>query len=98
MVLSVVNQDSGMAPDDPLMRTLPFMMYIMFYVSPKEGATRESIRRGMEMWSYSMNNVTEEAAERGLRISQLPKIIEARKQMIKLAMSPNHPSYKNLRK
>jgi 2-hydroxy-6-oxo-6-(2'-carboxyphenyl)-hexa-2,4-dienoate hydrolase len=93
MVKSVVCQDCGMAPTDPLGRSMPFMMYIMYYVNPREGATHESVKRGTEMWSYTMNNVTDQAAQRSLKISALPKMVEARNQMIKHSMSPAHPSF-----
>jgi 2-hydroxy-6-oxo-6-(2'-carboxyphenyl)-hexa-2,4-dienoate hydrolase len=97
MVKSAVCQDCGVAPDDPLLRTMPFMMYIMFYVNPPDGPTPESIRRGSELWSYSMNNITEERVRAGIKIASLPKIVEARNQMIKHNMSPAHPSYVALR-
>jgi 2-hydroxy-6-oxo-6-(2'-carboxyphenyl)-hexa-2,4-dienoate hydrolase len=98
IVKSVVNMDSGIAPEDPLARSMPFMMYIMFYVNPPEGATPESLHRSSEMWSYSMNNITDKKVQGSYRIMRLPKIIEARKQMIKYNMSPAHPSFKALRK
>jgi 2-hydroxy-6-oxo-6-(2'-carboxyphenyl)-hexa-2,4-dienoate hydrolase len=97
MVKSLVCMDCGMVPPSPSSWTLPFFMYIMFFVDPPEGATPESIRRGMELWSYSMNNITDESVQRALTVSRLPKRIEARKQMIKYSMSPAHPSFKTLR-
>ena len=93
MVKSLVNMSSAMAPADPQARSMPFMMYYMFFVNPPEGATPESIQRGMEMWSYSMNNITDEKVQRAWRLSRLPKRLEARKQMIKHRMNPAHPSF-----
>jgi 2-hydroxy-6-oxo-6-(2'-carboxyphenyl)-hexa-2,4-dienoate hydrolase len=98
MVKSLVCMDCGMVPPGPSNFTLPFFMYIMFYVDPPEGPTPESIRRGMELWSYSMNNITDEKAKKALTISRLPKRSEAREQMIKHNMSPAHPSFQILRK
>jgi pimeloyl-ACP methyl ester carboxylesterase len=90
--------DCGMAPPGPSSFTLPFFMYVMFYVAPPEGPTPESIRRSMELWSYSMNNITNEKVQKALTISRLPKRNEAREQMIKHNMSPAHPSFQALRK
>jgi 2-hydroxy-6-oxo-6-(2'-carboxyphenyl)-hexa-2,4-dienoate hydrolase len=98
MVKSLVCMDCGMVPPGPSRFTLPFFMYVMFYVEPPEGPTPESIRRGMELWSYSMNNITDEKVQKALTISRFPKRIEAREQMIKHNMSPAHPSFQDLRK
>ena len=57
---------------------MAFYMYISFYVDPPEGPTPESIRRGMEFWSYAQNNITAEKVERDYRLLHLPKMIEAR--------------------
>jgi 2-hydroxy-6-oxonona-2,4-dienedioate hydrolase len=94
---SLVIVDSGMGASDPSSPTMPFMMYIMFYVNPPEGPTRESIRRGLELWSYTKNNITDDAVRRGLTLARLPKMIEARDQMIKHMISPGHPSFLALR-
>jgi 2-hydroxy-6-oxonona-2,4-dienedioate hydrolase len=98
LVKSLVCMDCGMAPPSPSSFTLPFFMYVMFYVDPPEGPNPESIRRSMELWSYSMNNITYEKAQKALTISSLPKRNEARAQMIKHNMSPAHPSFQALRK
>jgi len=98
MVKSLVNMSSVMAPADPKDRSMPFMMYYMFSVNPPEGATPESIRRGMELWSYSMNNITDEKVQRAWKLSHLPKRLEARKQMMKHKMNPAHPSFRALKK
>ena len=98
MVRSLVNMSSVMAPADPKGQSMPFMMYYMFFVNPPEGATPESIRRGMELWSYSMNNITDGKVQRAWKLSRLPKILEARKQMIKHKMNPAHPSFRALKK
>lgn len=69
----------------------------MFYVDPPEGATAESVRRGMELWSYTMNNITDQAVQRSLKLARLSKMVEARNQMIKHNMSPAHPYYQALK-
>jgi 2-hydroxy-6-oxo-6-(2'-carboxyphenyl)-hexa-2,4-dienoate hydrolase len=98
MVKSLVIVDSGTtAPSDPLNRGMPFFLYTTFYVDPPEGTTRESIRRGMELWSYSMNNITREKVQRAFKLSHLPKMIEARKQMKKHRINPAHPTYQTLK-
>jgi len=98
MVKSLVNMDSVMAPDDPLGRSMPFMMYVMFFVNPDEGTSPESIRREMELWSYSMNNITDTKVKDSYTATHLPKRNEARGQMIKHRMNPAHPSFLALKK
>ena len=98
MVKSLVNMDSVMAPDDPLGRSMPFMMYVMFFVNPDEGTSPESIRREMELWSYSMNNITDTKVKDSYTATHLPKRNEARNQMIKHRMNPAHPSFLELKK
>ncbi len=100
LVKSLIVVDSGtMAPSLPSARSMPlFHMYASFYVEPPEGPTLESSRRGIEMWSYSMNNITNEKIERGYKLSQLPKMVDAGKQLRKHSMNPAHPSYRALKK
>ena len=93
MVKSLVVLNSGMAPSGPEDWKMAFYMYISFYVDPPEGPTPESIRRGMEFWSYARNNITTEKVERDYRLLHLPKMIEAREQMKKHYMNPAHPSF-----
>lgn len=93
MVKSLVVLNSGMAPSGPEDWKMAFYMYISFYVDPPVGPTPESIRRGMEFWSYARNNITTEKVERDYRLLHLPKMIEAREQMKKHYMNPAHPSF-----
>ena len=82
MVLSVVNMDSGMAPDEYLMDTIPWMFYMAAFVIPTEGnPTPQSLQKELELWSYSMNNITEEAIQRDYEFTQMPKTIEAKEKM-----------------
>jgi hypothetical protein len=67
-VKSLVVLNSGMAPSGPEDWKMAFYMYISFYVDPPEGPTPESIRRGMEFWSYAQNNITAEKVERDYRL------------------------------
>jgi 2-hydroxy-6-oxo-6-(2'-carboxyphenyl)-hexa-2,4-dienoate hydrolase len=99
MVKSLVIEDSGtIAPSGAPGRSMSFMAYNSSFIDPPGGATIESVRRGAEFWSYSMNNITDEKVEREHRLSQLPKMIEAGKQMGKHSMSPGHPVYRALKK
>jgi len=98
MVKSLVIEDSGtISPSDPTGQGMPFFLYSTFYVNPPEGATLESMRRGMELWSYSMNNITDEKVKRAFTLYRLPKMIEARKQLRKHNMNPAHPSFRALK-
>ena len=97
MVKSLVIVDSGMAPSDPQDWKMTFYMYISFYVDPPEGPTPESIRRGIELWSYALNNITDEKVQRLYRLMHLPKMVEARTQMRKHNMNPAHPSFQALK-
>jgi 2-hydroxy-6-oxo-6-(2'-carboxyphenyl)-hexa-2,4-dienoate hydrolase len=98
MVKSLVNVDGGPSPPDPLARFAPFTMYMIYYLHPPEGPSLESIRRGVELWSYSMNNITDEKLERTHTLSYLPKMIEATKLMTKHRVNPGSPSYLALQK
>ncbi|MBW1854247.1 MAG: alpha/beta hydrolase [Deltaproteobacteria bacterium] len=94
MVLSVVNMDSGMAPDEYLIDTIPWMFYMAAFVIPTKGnPTPESLQKESELWSYSLNNITEEGIQRSYEITQLPKTIEARKKMEEHELNPAHPSW-----
>jgi pimeloyl-ACP methyl ester carboxylesterase len=94
MVLSVVNMDSGMAPDEYLMGVVPWMLYMAAFVIPTKGSpTPESLMKESELWSYSLNNITEEGIQRSYEIIQLPKTIEAKEIMAELELNPAHPSW-----
>jgi 2-hydroxy-6-oxo-6-(2'-carboxyphenyl)-hexa-2,4-dienoate hydrolase len=97
MVKSLVIVDSGMAPSDPQDWKMTFYMYISFYVDPPEGPNPESIRRGIELWSYALNNITDEKVQRLYKLMHLPKMVEARKQMRKHNLNPAHPSFQALK-
>jgi pimeloyl-ACP methyl ester carboxylesterase len=93
MVKSLVNVDGSPAPPDPLARFAAFTMYMIFYLHPPQGPTPESIRRGVELWSYSFNNITDKKVERTHKLSYLPKMIEATKLMTKHGVHPGSPTF-----
>jgi 2-hydroxy-6-oxo-6-(2'-carboxyphenyl)-hexa-2,4-dienoate hydrolase len=97
MVKSLVIVDSGMAPSGPQDWKMTFYMYISFYVDPPGGPNLESVRRGIELWSYAFNNITGEKVQRLYKLMHLPKMVEARKQMRRHNMSPAHPSFQALK-
>ncbi|MCK5513806.1 MAG: alpha/beta hydrolase [Deltaproteobacteria bacterium] len=93
MVKSLVNLDGSPAPPDPLARFAAFTMYMVFYLHPPEGPTPQSIRRGIELWSYSFNNITDKKVEQTYTLSYLPKMIEATKLMTKHGVHPGSPPF-----
>ena len=98
MVLSFVNSDSAMAPDEYLMETIPWMLYMAGFIIPlEENPPLQSIRKGIELWSYSMNNITDEMVQKEYEITQMPKVIEAKEQMGEREMNPAHPSFMALK-
>jgi 2-hydroxy-6-oxo-6-(2'-carboxyphenyl)-hexa-2,4-dienoate hydrolase len=96
LVKSLVNVDGAPSPPDPMARFAAFTMYWIYYLHPPEGPTPESIRRGVELWSYSNNNITEDKVERTHALSYLPKMIEAEKMMVKHSVHPGSPSFLSL--
>jgi 2-hydroxy-6-oxonona-2,4-dienedioate hydrolase len=95
----LINVDTTMiAPlDDPQMRGAKFYMYIAGFLHPKEGATIESLHRGSELYSHTLNNLSEEKAHTTLAISRLPKFIEAAKTINELGLNPLHPDVQAIR-
>lgn len=93
LVKSLVNVDGSPAPRDPLARWAPFFTYMLNFLHPPEGPTLESIRRGIGLWSYSMNNITDEKVEREYMLSYLPKTLDAAELMTKHGVHPGNPSY-----
>jgi pimeloyl-ACP methyl ester carboxylesterase len=69
---------------------------MIYYLHPPEGPTRESIRRGIELWSYSFNNITDKKVEQTYTLSYLPKMIEATKLMTQYGVHPGSPSFHTL--
>ncbi len=74
-----------------------FYMYHQNELHPATGPTRQSIRRGLESFSYTNNNITEQRVERILAISQTQKFREASEKFDELRMSPAHPSFRRLK-
>jgi len=68
MVKSLVNIDGAPAPVDPLRRSMPFFIYTLGFLNPPEGPTIESTRRGFELESYSLNNITDEKVARRFKL------------------------------
>ena len=78
-------------------RGMKFYMYHAGFLHPKDGATIESLLRGSELYSYTLNNLTEEKARRTLAISRLPKFLEAAKTINELGLNPAHPDFRALK-
>jgi pimeloyl-ACP methyl ester carboxylesterase len=98
LVKSLVIVDSGtMAPSDPLDRATAFYVYSIYFLNPPEGPTLESIRRGMEMNAYSLNNLTEEKVRRAYELTYLDKMVEARQQMRSHDMNPGNPTFQAMK-
>ena len=82
-----------MAPGDAFRnQTALYYLYTTMIVHPGDGETAESVRRARELQSYTLNNITQAGAERGLQLTRLPKLAEAETEFQKIKMSPRHPS------
>ncbi|MEC9375990.1 MAG: alpha/beta hydrolase [Pseudomonadota bacterium] len=97
-VRSLIIVDSAMmARAKNVMPTLRFYMYHQNELHPKEGPTPQSIKRGLESFSYTNNNITNQRIERILKISKSEKFQQAKREFNKLQMSPAHPSFRKLK-
>ena len=99
LVTCVVNIDSVMVPDNlELMReALSFIIYTASFVDPPSGPTVHSARRAMAMRYPTGKNITTEKSQRVVNQYQMPKTVEASKYMSALRMTPQHPTFKQLR-
>jgi len=98
LVRSVVIVDSSLAaPADGTKKTENFYGFVARFVHPPEGPTKESLRRDQQIFSHTLNNITDNLITRIHEISQTEKMNEARRQFGKHRMSPAHPSFRLLK-
>ena len=98
LVSSLVIVDSTMmAPASNAEDAIRFYVYLSTRLHPADGETRESIRRGMEFYSYTNNNITDQRVERILEMSRLPKYEKAKQWFNAHWMNPAHPDYRALK-
>jgi pimeloyl-ACP methyl ester carboxylesterase len=76
---------------------LSFIIYTASFVDPPSGPTVHSARRAMAMRYPTGKNITTEKSQRVVDQYQMPKTIEASKYMSALRMTPQHPTFKQLR-
>jgi pimeloyl-ACP methyl ester carboxylesterase len=98
LVASLVIVDSTMvAPAVNVKQATRFYIYMQNDLHPASGETMESIRRGMAMFSFTKNNITEQRVQRILRVSRTAKYAAARDWFQRHRMSPAHPSFRVLK-
>jgi len=98
LVASLTIVDSTMvAPATNAARTVRFYIYHQNELHPAGGETAQSIRRGMESFSYTNNNITDQRVQRILELSKTEKYLAAKEQFAKIRMSPAHPSFRKLK-
>jgi 2-hydroxy-6-oxo-6-(2'-carboxyphenyl)-hexa-2,4-dienoate hydrolase len=97
-VRSLVIVDSTMiAKSANVAEAVRFYLYQQNNLHPKSGPTVQSIRRGMEFFSYTNNFITDQRVERIHAISQTDKFRQARDWFATTRMSPAHPSFRKLK-
>jgi pimeloyl-ACP methyl ester carboxylesterase len=74
-----------------------FYMYHQNELHPASGPTRQSVRRGLESFSYTGNNITEQRIDRILAIADTAKFHNASDAFDRLRMSPAHPTFRKLK-
>lgn len=74
-----------------------FYLYLSQDLHPDSGETLESARRGMELFSWSGNNLTDQRVERLLAMTRQPKYAASKAWFASSAMSPAHPSFRSLK-
>jgi 2-hydroxy-6-oxonona-2,4-dienedioate hydrolase len=99
LVTCVVNVDSVMVPDNlELMReALSFIIYTASFVDPPSGPTVHSTRRAMAMRYPTGRNITADKTQRVVDQYQMTKTVKANKNMSALRMTPQNPTFKQLR-
>jgi pimeloyl-ACP methyl ester carboxylesterase len=98
LIASLILVDGTMvAPPRDAGQAIRFYIYLSTELHPPEGETAESVRRGLEMFSYTKANITDQHVERVLAMSKLPKYAEARRRFAETQMSPAHPSFRALK-
>ncbi|MDP6436093.1 MAG: alpha/beta hydrolase [Gammaproteobacteria bacterium] len=99
LVASLVIVDSTMvAPASNAANAVRFYIWHQNDLHPADGETHESIRRGMQSFSYTNNNITDQRIERILAISRTEKYKQASDWFNANRMSPAHPSFRALKK
>jgi pimeloyl-ACP methyl ester carboxylesterase len=83
------------APSRDAGRAIRFYLYLTESLHPAEGETLESARRGMELFSHTGNNLTEQRVRRLLELTRLPKYAPGREWFERTGMSPAHPSFRS---
>ncbi len=97
-VASLVIVDSTMvALSSNPAQAVRFYLYQQNQLHPATGPTPQSIRRGLEFFSHTNNNITEQRVNRILTIAQTDKYQQAREWFGKSLMSPAHPSFRRLK-
>jgi len=74
-----------------------FYLYLSRDLHPATGETLESVRRGMEFFSYTHNNLTEQRLERIIAMTRQPKYAASVAWFAKSGMSPAHPAFRALK-
>jgi 2-hydroxy-6-oxo-6-(2'-carboxyphenyl)-hexa-2,4-dienoate hydrolase len=98
LVASVVVVDSTMvAPAADASGAVRFYIWHQTGLHPDSGETAESIRRGMESFSFTNNNITDQRIERILTISKSEKYQLASQWFNASRMSPAHPTFRELK-
>jgi 2-hydroxy-6-oxo-6-(2'-carboxyphenyl)-hexa-2,4-dienoate hydrolase len=74
-----------------------FYLYLTQDLHPRDGETLESARRGMELFSYTRNNITAQRVERLLAMTRQDKFAASQAWFAKSGMSPAHPVFRALK-
>lgn len=77
---------------------IKFYLYLTQDLHPKAGETLESVRRGMEFFSYTGNNLTDQRVTRLLAMTRQAKYPVGQDVFAKSGMSPAHPAFRALKK
>jgi 2-hydroxy-6-oxo-6-(2'-carboxyphenyl)-hexa-2,4-dienoate hydrolase len=85
------------APSRDAGSAVRFYMYLSQDLHPPAGETLESARRGMELFSFTRNNLTEQRVERLVAMTRQPKYRQSQEWFAKSGMSPAHPSFRALK-
>jgi 4,5:9,10-diseco-3-hydroxy-5,9,17-trioxoandrosta-1(10),2-diene-4-oate hydrolase len=74
-----------------------FYLYLSQDLHPSAGETLESARRGMELFSFTRNNLTGQRIARLVEMTKQDKYEEARAWFARTGMSPAHASFRRLK-
>ncbi len=77
--------------------TIGFYMYLSQNLHPAGGESLESTRRGMEMFSWTRNNLTDQRVGRIVAMTKQEKFAQAQAWFARSGMSPAHPSFRALK-